>query len=491
MESNLNRSRFYTEPIYRQTGSDVYDLIVYYKGACILHMLRHIMGDDDFFAVFPTYYERYAYGNASTEDLQAVCEDIYGDYLDWFFEPWIYEPGYPHYAYTWESEDLGNSHFVTRGFINQIQTDAPFFIIPVDITIVAGGIDTTFVLFMDEQGKAFECILPVPADTVLIDRDHWILREISLLEEHHQIDYYAFEIDDNTGDADGRADPGETVSLIVSLKNKGTNIHSVRVTLSCLDSTITVLSDYAEYGDLGIAEHRTPARNYDSAFQFSVDVNAESHLAAFQITISSAEGYSKTDSFFVKIGPTHIVLIDDTGRRGYSSTYQSIAESGHINMDIFPSQAGLSWLDILADYEIAIWCTGDIRENVLNADEQEVISFFLENNGKLLLSGQDISFDLVENGSPEDTLFLTEVLHAKYFEDDINSVAVRGESGDPITAGLQLSLKGRYGAENQERPDAIEPGPDAHPILRYIPKGRSPEFVMKTVIPVWSILVLE
>ncbi len=69
---------------------------VYYKGAWILHMLRHqILGDSLFFQALRTYTNRFLYGNVNTEDFQAVCEELSGQNLDWFFDQWVYQAGFP------------------------------------------------------------------------------------------------------------------------------------------------------------------------------------------------------------------------------------------------------------------------------------------------------------------------------------------------------------------------------------------------------------
>jgi aminopeptidase N len=70
---------------------------IYTKGAWVLHMLRHLLGDGQFFDALKDYAGRHAFGNASTGDFQAVCEAHYGDKLDWFFQQWMYATGRPFY----------------------------------------------------------------------------------------------------------------------------------------------------------------------------------------------------------------------------------------------------------------------------------------------------------------------------------------------------------------------------------------------------------
>lgn len=63
---------------------------VYDKGAWVLHMLRNEIGDSNFFGILKTYFQRYKYSNASTEDFKQVCESVCSMNLDKFFDDWIY-----------------------------------------------------------------------------------------------------------------------------------------------------------------------------------------------------------------------------------------------------------------------------------------------------------------------------------------------------------------------------------------------------------------
>jgi len=72
-------------PIYDSTVTDLLKLLNpnnYEKGGWVLHMLRHIMGDKQFFAGIRDYYRTYRDGNALTGDFQKVMEFHAGRPLD-------------------------------------------------------------------------------------------------------------------------------------------------------------------------------------------------------------------------------------------------------------------------------------------------------------------------------------------------------------------------------------------------------------------------
>ncbi|WP_353807998.1 M1 family metallopeptidase [Agromyces sp. SYSU T00194] len=68
---------------------------VYFRGAATLHALRLEVGDDDFFAATRLWLERYDDGSATTDDFQAVYEEVSGLDLDDLFETWLYTPEKP------------------------------------------------------------------------------------------------------------------------------------------------------------------------------------------------------------------------------------------------------------------------------------------------------------------------------------------------------------------------------------------------------------
>jgi transglutaminase-like putative cysteine protease len=57
----------------------------------LCHLLRQVVGDENFFNIFDTYTNlRVASGApVSTDQFKKIVEDVYGKSLDWFFEQWL------------------------------------------------------------------------------------------------------------------------------------------------------------------------------------------------------------------------------------------------------------------------------------------------------------------------------------------------------------------------------------------------------------------
>ncbi|MCB9451033.1 MAG: M1 family metallopeptidase [Anaerolineaceae bacterium] len=73
----------------------LFDGAVYTRGALTLHALRMKVGDETFFNILRTYYDRYQNSNAGIADFIAVAEELSGQDLGDFFDGWLYQLDLP------------------------------------------------------------------------------------------------------------------------------------------------------------------------------------------------------------------------------------------------------------------------------------------------------------------------------------------------------------------------------------------------------------
>ena len=145
----------------------------YNKGGWVLHMLRHVLGDANFYAVLADYRAAYQYSAATTEDFRAVCENYYpGGNLNWFFQEWIYGERAPTYAWGWQNVLVGGTNYLLLSIDQTQSTSYQRFTMPIDI--VVNG--TTYKVFNDHDPENFVIPLPAAATTVQFDPDEWVLR---------------------------------------------------------------------------------------------------------------------------------------------------------------------------------------------------------------------------------------------------------------------------------------------------------------------------
>jgi len=68
---------------------DLFGVQVYLRGGLTLHALRLRVGDDVFFDILRTWNQRFGGANATTDDFEALAEELSGDELGRFFDDWI------------------------------------------------------------------------------------------------------------------------------------------------------------------------------------------------------------------------------------------------------------------------------------------------------------------------------------------------------------------------------------------------------------------
>ncbi len=77
------------DPLGRYRDSEQYHTLVYCGGALIFQRLRDILGEEDFFEVLRTYYNDYAFRNATTDDFIQIVEGISGRSLGAQIRGWL------------------------------------------------------------------------------------------------------------------------------------------------------------------------------------------------------------------------------------------------------------------------------------------------------------------------------------------------------------------------------------------------------------------
>lgn len=80
-------------------ADDLFDPVVYYRGAFTLHALRHNVGDDLFFQILDTYVKEYGGSYATTDDFIAIAQQVSGHELEVFFERWLFDEAIPELPY--------------------------------------------------------------------------------------------------------------------------------------------------------------------------------------------------------------------------------------------------------------------------------------------------------------------------------------------------------------------------------------------------------
>jgi aminopeptidase N len=162
-------------------ASNVYD-----KGASVLHMLRHTIGDSAFFHAIRSYVgdPSLRYATASTDDFRRHCEQESGRSLLRFFDQWTNGEGYPAYTFTWSFKPAGSAWRVSLTITQANAIGAPtLFAMPIDVRVTGDHLDTTVVIQNDGPVMTYVFDVPARPFDVRLDTGLWLLADITSLND--------------------------------------------------------------------------------------------------------------------------------------------------------------------------------------------------------------------------------------------------------------------------------------------------------------------
>ena len=154
--------------------------LTYRKGAWLLHMLRHQVGDSMFFEgcrQFLTGGNR-AYGFSTTDEFRQVMEAVSGQYLKWFITQWYEGQGHPELKMNWQQR--GNT---VKFSVQQTPSNptVPFWRIPIPVEFQnREGKAERKVFYPDSLSKNYTFSLPFAADTAIFDPEVSVLAKFSI-----------------------------------------------------------------------------------------------------------------------------------------------------------------------------------------------------------------------------------------------------------------------------------------------------------------------
>lgn len=182
---------------------------------------------------------------------------------------------------------------------------------------------------------------------------------------------------------------------------------------------------------------------------YTLTASAEGHSPRQQaITLTAG---SWITAVFRLPPPLPLLVVDDDAGQSYETYILPALDASGFLYDVWPvALRGMVSPELLAPYKGIVWFTGDDVVNSVSRYEQETLRGYLNDGGRLFLTGQNIGMDIKNDyGS-----FFRDVLSAVFVEDASGDVDVNGLS---FYAGITATLAGGSGANNQSSPDVIAP----------------------------------
>lgn len=88
-KNDIDQNSIILQSLGNFKNNNDYALLVYYKGAIMQDTLRREVGDENYFKILNTCFERYKYKNITTENFMKIVEEITKKEWDIFFNTWL------------------------------------------------------------------------------------------------------------------------------------------------------------------------------------------------------------------------------------------------------------------------------------------------------------------------------------------------------------------------------------------------------------------
>jgi len=204
----------------------------------------------------------------------------------------------------------------------------------------------------------------------------------------------------------------------------------------------------------------------DNQFVFEVSTELEPGNIEFTLSLSWDEGVGYTIPFNLFAGHAEVLLVRDEESENKTEDWylQSLDSLGYFtNFYDLGIREELSQ-EFINTFPAVIWFTGTDEENTISENDQVLLSGYLDNGGRLFLSGQNISDELAG------TSFLGNYLFVEHIEDTwIGQETMEGVENDPIGDGLSFQVNQGDGLANQYSMSVINPLGSGHKVFGYYP----------------------
>ncbi|MBC8276801.1 MAG: M6 family metalloprotease domain-containing protein, partial [FCB group bacterium] len=285
---------------------------------------------------------------------------------------------------------------------------------------------------------------------------------LDVIYSQPMLDYVGYEMDDSSGDDDGRADPGETVDLWITVNNYWAEAANL---IGFIDTNSEYVTIDDATGVFGTVPSQTLGSNQSSPFVVTVDGEApHGQWVTFDVHMAAEGGYEQDFTFQMMIGVAPIVVVDDDMGESYEEYITGSLDEMYALYEVYDMNTAGTSADISTDHELIIWITGDDASHTLTNDDIAFLENFIDNGGALILSGQNINEDIGY------TSFFQDYLLCETNSQTVGSLSLNGVTGNPISEGMSVLLIGTTGAGNQSSPSSVIPQGNAQAMFEY-PNG--------------------
>ncbi|HEY5910269.1 MAG TPA: M1 family aminopeptidase [Verrucomicrobiae bacterium] len=171
----VNRDLPDAEAIYQMDG-----LKIYYKGAWVLHMLRHDLGDEIFWRGVRQYLHDREWQSVETSDLRQALEKVSGLDLEQFFQQWVYGHGVPRLEVDYAWDGAQRMATVTVKQTQKIDAITPAFTCPLKLSFRVQGKETNVTAELRDSRHEFRYEFETEPTLFCVDPHEALLKTLAV-----------------------------------------------------------------------------------------------------------------------------------------------------------------------------------------------------------------------------------------------------------------------------------------------------------------------
>jgi aminopeptidase N len=165
--------------VYNRWVTDPLELFfsghIYPKGATVLQMIRHQLGDSLFWRGMNRYTVQHAKGNVVSDDLRSAFEQVSGKDFKPFFDKWVYGAGFPVFRVSYSYDASAHTVTLDAHEVQQRDSLTGFFDPDVDIEILTDGAPVRGVVQLRNGVGHASFNVPSEPRSIRWDKGNWLL----------------------------------------------------------------------------------------------------------------------------------------------------------------------------------------------------------------------------------------------------------------------------------------------------------------------------
>jgi aminopeptidase N len=181
----MGSQRLYGVPIVTRNFTDAtqYSGNFYGKAGLVLQMLRHELGDADFFKGVRHFLTKHRHQNVVTADLAAAIEEATGRNVDAFLDQWVYRAGAPRFEIGYTYDEAARQVKLEVKQAQKVEGAVGLFRVPVEIEIHMPAGRKIYPIVVSEASQTFTFPADQAPRLVLFDPGNRILKSVKFRKD--------------------------------------------------------------------------------------------------------------------------------------------------------------------------------------------------------------------------------------------------------------------------------------------------------------------